>query len=294
MSLKQIVVLSGKGGAGKTTLTATLAKMFENKVIVDADVDAADMFILMRPDIKTKEKFKGKPVAQIDQNLCSKCGECKNLCRFDAIDYKDGKFEINEYMCDGCTLCEIGCPVNAIEMVPQIVGEWYLSNTSWGDMVHAKLYPGAENSGNLVTMVKHQAKLIAEDKKLDYLLIDGPPGIGCPVNSSLSGADYSILVTEPTPSGLHDLKRIYDVSDHFDLDNFLVINKYDINEEMTDEILEYAKEKNIKLLGKIPYDKKIVDLQLDLKTPIDLNKEDGLKKIFRSLYQKLLENIKGE
>ncbi|TYB30351.1 MAG: P-loop NTPase [Candidatus Mcinerneyibacterium aminivorans] len=294
MSLKQTVVLSGKGGAGKTTLTATLAKLLKNKIIVDADVDAADMFILMKPKIEKKEKFKGKPVAKINQQQCIKCGKCMDLCRFDAINLVEGDYKINEYMCDGCTLCDIACPVDAIDMLPQIVGEWYKSKTNWGDMVHAKLYPGAENSGNLVTMVKHQAKLIAEDKNIGHLLIDGPPGIGCPVNSSLSGAHYAILVTEPTQSGLHDLKRIFEVSKHFDLDNFLVINKYDINNEMTGKILEFAEKKDMKLLGKIPFDKRIVNAQVNLQTPVDLQNNKELKKIFNEIFKKFMENIKGE
>jgi len=294
MSLKQIVVLSGKGGAGKTTLTATLAKLFDSKVIVDTDVDAADMFILMKPKIRKKEKFKGKSVAKINQDYCIKCGKCKELCRFDAINIINDKYKINEYMCDGCNLCEIACPENAINMIPQIVGEWYISETKWGDMVHAKLYPGAENSGNLVTMVKHQAKLIAENKKKNFLLIDGPPGIGCPVNSSLSGAHYAVLVTEPTQSGLHDLKRIQQVSNHFDLDNYLVINKYDINIEMTNKILEFAQDKNMKLIGKIPFDKRIVNAQVNLKTPIDFEENEDLKKQFKEIYNKLINDIERE
>lgn len=291
MSLKQIVVLSGKGGAGKTTLTATLAKMFENKIIVDTDVDAADMFILMKPDIKKEKKFKGKSVAEINQNKCTKCGKCKSLCRFDAINIINGKYKINEYMCDGCHLCEIACPVDAVKMEEQIVGEWYLSDTKWGKMVHAKLYPGAENSGNLVTMVKHQAKLLAENMDSNYLLIDGPPGIGCPVNSTLSGADYAILVTEPTQSGLHDLKRIYETSRFFDIKNYLVINKFDINEEMTEKIIQFSRSNNIKIIGKIPYDKKVVEALVNLKTPIELTDEIKLKKVFEKIFNELICDI---
>ncbi len=292
---KEIVILSGKGGTGKTTLAATLSKLFNNKVIVDADVDAADMFILLKPEKKRIEDFKGKSIAIIRQEKCTKCGICKKLCRFDAISFDDNQYKINPYLCDGCTLCEIACPVDAIYMEQQVVGQWYISDTEYGNMVHSTLYPGAENSGNLVTMVKHQAQLVAQDNNVKYLVVDGPPGIGCPVTSSLSGATLSILVTEPTYSGIHDLKRVYEISKHFKVPATIVINKYDLNIDHSKEIEEFAKDNNITIIGKIPFDKSIVEAQINLKTPYEYEYcSQEIKKEFFQIYLnivKILEDL---
>lgn len=250
---REIVVLSGKGGTGKTTIASSLAVLFRNKIIADADVDAANMYILMNPDNIKGGDFEGKPVARIDNRSCINCGICKDLCRFDAIDIINGQHTIDQLSCDGCTLCSLACPEKAIQMEPVMVGKWFSSDTEYGKFVYARLDPGAENSGNLVTMVKHQAKLLAESEKTDYILIDGPPGIGCPVTSALSGADYTILVTEPSISGISDLKRIIKLSDHFKVKSGIVINKHDINSDNTRKIEVFANENNIDILGKVPH-----------------------------------------
>lgn len=284
---KEVVIISGKGGTGKTTVTSSLSKLIQNKIIVDADVDAADMFILLKPEIIHKELFKGKSVAKIDYDLCTSCGICKQLCRFDAISFNNEKYEINEFLCDGCTLCEISCPVNAIKMKQQTVGEWYISKTDWGDMIHAKLYPGAENSGNLVTMIKVQADRLSREKNISLVIIDGPPGIGCPVTSALSGANYAIIVTEPTMSAIHDMKRALETTTHFNIKTGIVINKFDINEDKTKIIEEFAKENNIEILAKIPFDKCIVDAQINLKTVIEDNKCKHIVKSIEKIKQKI-------
>lgn len=257
--LKEIVILSGKGGTGKTTVASSLAAVMKDIVIADADVDAANMHILLKPEIIKEEDFTGKSIAIIDNDICTSCDICRNLCRFDAIDVVNDEYIVDEISCDGCTLCEVACPVDAIRMEEQIVGKWFLSKTDYGEFVYAKLNPGAENSGNLVTMVKHQSKRLAESKGINKILIDGPPGIGCPVTSSLSGAFLSILVTEPTLSGMSDLERILKLTKHFNVITGIVINRFDINLENSKKIEDFAKEHNIEVFAKIPHSHCILD-----------------------------------
>ncbi|MCK5003531.1 MAG: ATP-binding protein [Candidatus Aminicenantes bacterium] len=285
--LKEIVVLSGKGGTGKTTIASSLAVLFRNKIIADADVDAANMYILMNPDNIKGGDFAGKPVAKIDSKSCINCGICMDLCRFDAIDIIDGQHNIDQLSCDGCTLCSLGCPEKAIQMEPVMVGKWFSSDTEYGKFVYARLDPGAENSGNLVTMVKHQAKLLAESEKMNYILIDGPPGIGCPVTSTLSGADYTIIVTEPSISGISDLKRIIKLSDHFKVKSGIVINKYDINSDNTKKIEAFANENNIDILGKVPHSFCIID-EISKRT-IPVGQCRDLKEPITEIYKKITD-----
>ncbi len=250
---KEIVVISGKGGTGKTTITACLADILDQIIIADADVDAANLHILLKPENLTKRNFKGKPIAYIDSTICTSCGLCKELCRFNAIDYNDNFYKINEISCDGCGLCKIACPVAAIEMKEQVVGQWFTANTEFGYFTYARLIPGAENSGNLVAMVRHQANLIARDKKIKTILIDGPPGIGCPVIAAISGTDLAIIVTEPTFSGISDLKRIYDLTKHFNIPSGIVVNRFDINLQNTKIIEEFADKNGMKIFARIPH-----------------------------------------
>ncbi len=266
----EIVILSGKGGTGKTTLTASISKLIKNKIIVDADVDASDLFILLNPEIVKHEKFRGKSVARINQEKCTHCGACEQYCKFDAIHHDEkGIFGVNFYKCDGCALCTYVCPVGAITMSEEIVGDWYISRTEFGSMVHAHLIPGAENSGNLVTMVKHQAQLIASEEAKNRIIIDGPPGTGCPVISSLSGAKYAIIVTEPTLSGVHDLKRIIKIAEQFKVTPKIVINKANLNKENALNIEKFAQQNNIEVIGKIPFDRCVVRSLERKLTPVD-------------------------
>jgi MinD superfamily P-loop ATPase len=250
---KEIVVVSGKGGTGKTTITACLADMLPQKIIADSDVDASNLYLLLKPENIQSNDFKGKSIAQIDPSVCTSCGLCKDLCRFHAIGLKDGTYQVDPFSCDGCRLCEVACPADAVEMIPQVVGKWYRSSTECGDMVHARLEPGAENSGSLVSMVRNQAKKVAEEKGIDTILIDGPPGIGCPVIATISGTDLAIIVTEPTYSGMNDLERIIHLTSHFKIKCGIVVNRCDINPENTNKIEDYAKKKGIQVYAKIPH-----------------------------------------
>ena len=287
---KELVVISGKGGAGKTTLTASLACVFKDKVIVDADADAANMYLLLKPEVKYKELFKGNPKAYIDVDECIKCDECRKLCRFDAIHInKNGDYYVDELKCDSCELCKIACPIGAIEMKDVYSGEWYESETPYGIMVHAKLYPGAENSGNLVTMVKHRAKLIAEEKSIEYILVDGSPGIGCPVISTISGANFVVAVAEPTPAGIHDLERVKELCDSFKVESGVVINKFDLNLEKTREIEDFALKYNMPVLGRIPFDTCVHRAITSLEMPYD--KCESVKKSVDDIFRSVMERL---
>ncbi len=283
---KEIVVLSGKGGTGKTTLTGSLSKLLREKIICDADVDAADMFLLLAPRVKKNTPFKGKFVAVIDHDRCVNCSICQQVCRFDAVYVEDGNYEIDSYSCDGCTYCKLACPADAITMEQQVVGDWFVSETEYGTMVHAKLKPGAENSGNLVTMVKVQAHNIARERSIPYILVDGPPGIGCPVTSALSGANLAVVVTEPTFSGMHDLERVYDLCRHFEVPVAIVINKYDLNRDNSRKIESLAIEKNIPVIGKIPFDRCVIEAISNNLTPVDFC--DSLKPIFGEILDRII------
>ncbi|HUU50695.1 MAG TPA: ATP-binding protein [Nitrospinota bacterium] len=253
--MKQIIVISGKGGTGKTIITASFASLAKNKVMADCDVDAADLHLLLKPVVKERNQFKSGQTAKINKNLCSKCGECVKACHFDAIS-KD--FIIDFLSCEGCAVCSLICPDKAISMEDNLSGEWFISETKYGPMVHAKLGIAAENSGKLVTMVRRAAKLIAEKEQKDYCIIDGPPGIGCPVIASLVGVDFALIVTEPTLSGIHDLKRVLSIAKQNKIKTSVCINKYDLNLENTQKIKDFCKKSKVDMAGDIPFDKEAV------------------------------------
>lgn len=253
--MKEIVVISGKGGTGKTSLTAALAYLADGEaVIADCDVDAADMHLLLSPDFSHDEDFYSGEVANIDPDLCTSCGLCMEKCRFSAIHLVNEEYSVNEIDCEGCGYCARICPVNAITMNDQLAGKFYISTTRLDNtLVHARLGAGAENSGKLVAKVKKEARVIAEKESKDYVIADGSPGIGCPVISSLSGADYVVVVTEPSVSGMHDLKRVLELVHKFDIPASCIINKHDINPGMTNEIEDFLRSSNILHLCNIPY-----------------------------------------
>jgi len=254
--MKEIVVISGKGGTGKTSITASFCVLgAADLVAADCDVDAADMHLLLKPDLQQGEDFYSGESARIDPDACIACGKCARACRFKAIDVRDGTYAVNPLNCEGCGYCARVCPTQAITNHPEKAGVWYVSRTRPGfTMVHAKLGIGSENSGKLVAHVKKQAKIRAEAEGKQYVLVDGSPGIGCPVVSSLSGADFVVLVTEPTVSGIHDLKRVYELVRKFNIPAGCIINKADINADMTEQITAYLQEQNIALLATLPYD----------------------------------------
>jgi len=252
--VKQILVISGKGGTGKTILTASFASLAPNKIMVDCDVDAADLHLILHPEVKHKYDFKSGKTAKINKDLCVRCDKCVKLCRFEAI---EKTFIVNRVSCEGCGLCSRICPAGAIEMEENNSGEWYISDTKYGPLVHAKLGIAQENSGKLVVKIRQAAKELAEKQIRDYVIIDGPPGIGCPVIASLSGVDTAVIVTEPTFSGLHDMKRVLELAGHFKIACMVVINKYDLNTEMTQKIEGYCKTREIPVAGKIPFSQEV-------------------------------------
>jgi MinD superfamily P-loop ATPase len=256
--MKQVVIISGKGGTGKTLLSACFAVLVENKVMADCDVDAANLHLLLHPEIQETHSFFGLDKARIDPEKCTGCGECVSVCRFDAIsEIQEANFLVDRISCEGCTVCSLICPAEAIQMETTKAGEWHVSQTPHGPFVHAKLGIGEENSGKLVTEVRKRAKELAEKNGMDLVILDGPPGTGCPVIASLSGADLALVVTEPTPSGFHDMKRAVQVARHFGIKTACCINKYDLNVSNTNQIQEWCEKEAISLLGKIPYDESV-------------------------------------
>ena len=249
--MKEVVILSGKGGTGKTSIAGCFAALASHKVMADADVDAANLHILLEPRIRAREFFRGGHSAVIDAETCVECGECLELCRYDAI---SSDYVVDKVDCEGCGVCAHFCPTEAIEMQENICGEWFVSETRYGPFVHAKLGVAEENSGMLVTIVRHNAKLLAEEQSLDLIIVDGPPGIGCPVISSVTGSNLVFIVTEPSLSGLHDMQRVTELAKHFSLSAAACINKYDLNLEMSERIQEYCKKTGVRLLGMVPYD----------------------------------------
>jgi len=253
--MKEVVVLSGKGGTGKTIIVGSLAALAERKVLADCDVDAADLHLLLSPLERERNEFWSGQVACIDPDRCNECGLCEELCRFHAI--KD--FRVDEVSCEGCGLCRHVCPTEAITMRDNMAGYWFISDTKYGPLVHARLGIAQENSGKLVAVVRQQARKVAEEQALDYIISDGPPGIGCPVISSLSGAALALLVTEPTLSGMHDLERVLGVCRHFGVPAAVCINKHDLNEENSRQIESQCLSQGVTVVGKVPFDNVVTE-----------------------------------
>ena len=281
--MKQLVILSGKGGTGKTSVTAAFAHLLSLKdapfrtVLADADVDASNLELVLSPQIIYREDFRGGLFAKIDWDICTNCGICEEVCRFDAIgNTSQEQFHrlavkqateagtspteipdlpiVDTIACDGCAACVYQCPVDAITMHDQVVGEWFRSESRYGTLFHASLGAAQENSGKLVTLVKQQARLLAMDEDYDLVLVDGPPGIGCPVISAVSGADLALIVAEPTASGVHDMHRVLETTSHFNVSAMVCINKADIYPEGAAEIEDFCRAENIQVVGKIPFD----------------------------------------
>jgi len=251
--MRQMTILSGKGGTGKTTVTASFAALSENAVFADCDVDASNLHLLLRPEVKETIEFRGLKLAVIDPDRCTRCGLCEERCRFDAIH----GFEVDPVRCEGCGVCVEVCPVGAVDFVERVCGHAYISETKYGPMSHARLKPGMENSGKLVTLVRQNAKMLAEDGGHDLVLVDGPPGIGCPVIASLADIDKGLVVVEPTLSGIHDLKRALGLLDHFKVEPLVCINKYDLNHENAKDIEVFCAEKGIEVVGLVPFDPEV-------------------------------------
>lgn len=251
--MREIVVLSGKGGTGKTSLTAAFAHLASDHVICDLDVDAPDLHLVLQPDGLKREAFISGHEAVIRPEDCERCGACLEVCRFDAIAGEDPP-AINLLKCEGCKLCVALCPSKAIDFRPKHCGDWYRSNCRFGPMVHAQLFPAEENSGRLVALLRQQARAMAEAQGLDLILSDGPPGIGCPAISALSGTDLAVIVTEPTVSGRHDLERVLELCRHFNITAGVIINKCDLNQDQAKGIKQYCLDNDLPLIGILPHD----------------------------------------
>ncbi|PVX27607.1 MAG: (4Fe-4S)-binding protein [Candidatus Bathyarchaeum sp.] len=253
--VKEISVLSGKGGTGKTTVTASLAFLAKNAVITDCDVDAPDLHMLLKPTVLKKQAFRASKVAVIDQNTCVECKKCEKQCRFGAIQDQ----VVDPILCEGCGVCVYICPVAAIELETRVSGYAFISKTKYGQMSHALLNPGEENSGKLVSLVRKNAKELTEKENCELIINDGPPGIGCPVIASLSGVNAGLIVVEPTLSGIHDMERALELLNHFNVGAFVCINKHDINVENTEKIISFCASKDVEVVGKVPFDPIVIE-----------------------------------
>lgn len=248
--MQELLVISGKGGTGKTSIVAALAALAEDKVLADCDVDAADLHLLLRPEVESVNEFYGSNKAVVDVRICTGCGRCLEVCRYEAIK----EFRVNPVFCEGCGACKLACAAGAITMEPNLAGYWYISDTPYGPLVHAQLGIAEDNSGKLVTLVRQEARRLAQENNASLIITDGPPGIGCPVISSLAGVTLALVVTEPTVAGRHDLERVLSLASHFKVPVTVCINKYDLAPEKTREIEDYCHNAAITIAGKIPFD----------------------------------------
>jgi MinD superfamily P-loop ATPase len=280
--MQEIVVLSGKGGTGKTTIVASFAVLARDKVLVDCDVDAADLHLLLQPNVKRSEQFWSGKTAFIDKKYCTGCGICEQVCRFEAI----RNFKVDPVSCEGCGFCFHVCPEDTIRMENNLSGEWFICDTKYGPLVHARLGIAQENSGKLVALVRQEARKLAQEQGLGYILSDGPPGIGCPVISSLSGANLALAVTEPTLSGMHDLDRVLGVCQHFGVTALVCINKYDINEENTSNIEKFCEAMGVEVISKLPFDN-VVTEALVKGLPVVEYCKDGITREIETLWKRL-------
>lgn len=281
--IKELVIISGKGGAGKTSITASLAALAGRSVIVDADVDAADMHLVIHPANSKKYDFEGGYAAERHPELCTSCGVCRELCQFSAI---SPDFEIDPILCEGCGVCAHFCPEKAIEMKQKTCGQWFMSDTKFGTMLHARLFPGEENSGLLVSRLREEAMDKAESEGMKLVITDGPPGIGCPVIASITGANLVLAIAEPTVSGAHDVKRAWELSRFFRIPLLLCINKSGLNNEIESELKEWAKERKIPLAGEIPYDREFTSAMMAGKTLVEFS-DSGTAQAVRQVWHNI-------
>lgn len=290
--MKELTIVSGKGGTGKTTLTAALASAGHGLILCDADVDAADLHLIADPSIVETHVFEGSWVAQVDPEKCSGCGICIEYCRFDAIaENNSGHLEINPFRCEGCRLCERLCPSHAISSAKSTNNSWYISETRYGTLVHAHMGPGEENSGKLVTRVRQKARELAGESSSNYILTDGPPGTGCPAIASITGTDAVVVVIEPSKTSLHDARRIIELVKGFKIPVHAILNKHDIYREMAEEVESYLQENDIPMIGKIPFDKSVVEAMIQKKSIIEYDPGSEISAIIQSAWNRLARAV---
>ncbi len=285
--LRELVIVSGKGGTGKTSITAAFATLSENSVLCDADVDAADLHLLMQPTVQQSTDFLGGCLAEIRRDDCVECGRCRELCRFKAI---SEEYVVDPISCEGCGVCVDLCPEKAIDFPVQKCGEWFVSDTRFGPMVHARLGIAEENSGKLVCLVRQETRKLAEAKGREFILTDGPPGIGCPVIAAIGGATALAIIAEPTVSGLHDMQRVADLAAHFKVPGLLCINKYDLNLEMTKRVEAFATERNMQLVGRIPFDPVFTRAMIQGKNVLEQEPGSKAATAVRDVWEKILQS----
>jgi MinD superfamily P-loop ATPase len=286
--MKELVIISGKGGTGKTSMVSAIASLVQNKVLCDSDVDAADLHLIMAPEVKKSEPFKGGCEAAIDKDKCIECGLCRKLCRYGAI---GEDYTVDPIDCEGCGVCWYFCPEKAITFEQKTCGEWFISDTRHGPMVHARLGIAEENSGKLVTLVRRESKKLAEEKGMDLIITDGAPGVGCPVIASIGGASAVLIVTEPTVSGVHDMTRVAELASHFRIPAMVCVNKYDLNPDKSEEIKTYTESHHMTFVGEIPFDpvftKAMVEGQNIFEYAHDSAVCDEVRSIWRRVHEKL-------
>lgn len=288
----ELAVISGKGGTGKSSVTSAFATLGEKLVVADCDVDAANLYLLFNPEYNTEQVYIGGHKAVVDHSLCTVCGICESYCRFDAIREVDGKIIISETSCDGCFFCSRICPTDAITMVRSDKSRMYSGSFRNGMMVYGRLAPGEENSGKLVSLVRDEAKRVAAEKGMSTILLDGPPGIGCPVISTVTGVEKIVIITEPTMSGLADLKRVHEVARKFSGEVSIIINRYDLNETMADRIEGWCAEQGSTMLGRLPFDRRVTEAMVAGKSVTEMYPDTEISKMINKIWNNLIANGK--
>lgn len=283
--MREIVIISGKGGTGKTSLTASFAILADHPLLCDADVDAADLHLLLAPEIHRQTDFYGGNLAKINQDQCTECGFCRELCRFEAI---SEDFHIDPVNCEGCGVCVDLCPEQAIDFPQNKCGEWFISGTRVGPMVHARLGIAEENSGKLVSLIRSEARSLAEKNGQQLIITDGPPGIGCPVIASITNSESVVIIVEPTVSGKHDVKRVAELTNHFGIQAMLCVNRFDINIEMTERIEQYARNEDIIVLPRIPFDPQFTKAMVEGKTLMEYASSSATAKRIQLVWDTIL------
>ncbi|MCP4719968.1 MAG: P-loop NTPase [Desulfobacteraceae bacterium] len=289
--MKELVILSGKGGTGKTSLTAAFAGLAENMMLCDTDVDAADLHLLMAPKVQEKNDFIGGNEAIINPDKCVDCGLCKELCRFNAvIEHDPLSYTIDAIDCEGCGVCVDLCPEEAIDFPQKTCGEWYISDTRFGPMIHARLGIAEENSGRLVALIREEARKRVREQHLDLILTDGPPGIGCPVIASIGQANCVLIVTEPTVSGIHDMERVAKLASHFKIPAMVCVNKFDLNPDQGLAIEQIARENNVSIVGRIPFDPNFTQAMIQGKTILETHENSSTSQAIKEIWEAVMKN----